>query len=108
MTGFDRHLPRRGFIPLAASGTGGGGPVGGPPTNGRAAFPRRLLSRLVRRAFSAVRLQDPARDGPAIDELQPSDCWPMEVVSGQFLFHGADIAITRASLSAGKSGEFTA
>lgn len=67
-----------------------------------------LISARIRRAFSAQPAQDPAGDGPAADNFQPSDCWPMEVVSGQYLFHGADIAITRCALSVGKSGGFTA
>jgi len=144
---FSHFASRSGFAPLAASEGVGGGPVGGPPTNGRAVFrstnparsgflpvscsegagvetavgrgfeppPRRfpgatrLMSSLVRRAFSEPEAsQEPTGDGPAACNLPDSDCWPMEVVNGQFLFHGADIATTRAQLSAGKGGSFTA
>ena len=84
---FSEFASRRGFIPLAAAGRVGDGPVGGPPTIGRTIFRLPLISRLVRRAFSAQPADDLAGDGPAASDLPDSDCWPMEIVTGQVSFH---------------------
>lgn len=77
---------------------------------------RTLLSPLVRKAFSDAAAQDCPGDRPAAvkprlerDPLAdaPSDCWPMEVISGGVHFHNRVHDSHETVLSAGKLSTVT-
>lgn len=110
---FSHFASRRGFLPVSHSEGEEGGLVDGPPTAGRAAFHistpgRRLISSLVRRAFGDPEAsEDLAGDWPTASELQPSDCWPMEIVTGAVRFHADRNVTSPTQLSLGKSGSVT-